>query len=467
MYGNPFSSFSPENNLMIKGRRDLLHEIAQIITLSRPDHKDIHGLPEMGKSTLLRYIAQPEFIEAYREHFLGDFRREPHRLFILYVSGWLGSVHPLVVFGREFYRHYDAYRARLRDEHQTDDLPDLDEPELADHDGDQALEVMEPHIRQLVAKGVRPVFLLDEFDREHAFQVLSPEQAGRLSTWMAYCSFIFATERLLEKVNPSAKKGSPLFKRLQQTFVREYIPEEAAIYVVDLLKGFGTGLPDKDIDYMAEQSGGFPTLLLLAGRALWDMRQRMKLPPEPDADPLSEKARAVLTSRLAAEFKRPFNAFYQAVDLNQRQALIEQARQEEAQGGESPGVPSGPRYNLLSSLEQYGLIQVDDDGVMRLFAPLFRAFLLQQEPTKPAKEAETGLTGLQANLYHAFVNKPDAVLTFDELGEKVWGRRPSDEEEKRRIHIAVSKLRKQLEESDGGGRIISQRSLGYRFVPAR
>jgi hypothetical protein len=476
MDGNPFATFPSTASLINLGRDNLLEEIAQIITLSRPDHKDFHGLPEMGKSSLLRYVAQPEFLDKFGYAFMGDFKNNPHRLFIIYLSGWIESIHPLVIFSREFYRNYKKYRERMSVEHDWE-LPELDEPSLADDDGDRALEIMEPHIRQLVEAGVRPVFLFDDFDRDHAFGKLSVPQAGRLSTWMSYCSFIFATERLLEEVNPSAKKGSPLFKRLPQTAVREFIPEEAVWFLEQILEGAGIDLPDEDIDFLVEQTGGFPHHLLLAGRALWDLRRRMGLLTERGDDkPLPTGARSVLANRLAVEFNRSFNSYFQALKPEQCEALIELAQEEQEQN-ETPrqsGMEMSRRDILLSALEQYGLVRIDDNGQMHVFSPLFRDFLLAQEALQPHSEAEveSELTEQQAVLYKTFRNRPDQVLTFGELGRQVWRWSVDydeniDEDDKRKIRIAVSKLRRQLDEAATGERIVSLRSKGYRFEPAR
>ena len=78
---------------------------------------------------------------------------------------------------------------------------------------------------------------------------------------------------------------------------------------------------------------------------------------------------------------------------------------------------------------------------------------------------------MQSSLYDVFRSRPGEVLTFEELGRRVWswtlslGDEPS-ERDKRKIHIAVSKLRRELEESDTGERIVNLRALGYRFEPA-
>lgn len=494
MYGNPFSSQLATKDLLLVGRQDILEETAQIISLPRPDHRDFHGLPEMGKSTLLRFVARDyaaldsavpdKFIELFGESLLGEYKNEPHRLFRLYLSGWLESVHPFAIIYREFYRQFEPYREKIGREHGWQ-LPTQAEAlglsngngggsavrPVADDDGDGALERLEPHIRALAEAGMRPVFLLDDFANENAFGVLSADQTGRLATWMPYCAFIFATERLLEKVNPNARKGSPLFMRLPQSFIREYEQDEARRFLAEALKDSKASLPKQDVDFLLNMAGGFPYLLLLGGRALWDMRRRLGLSTAPDAtDPLPPGAQAILYPRLGAEFGRSFATYWRVLDPDQQADLVDLAHLRLDETEKLAGDMS-PRENRLSLLEQYGLVDMLPELRVRLFSPLFADYVRTQRPVV-AGDPVPSLTDLQANLYNVFRNRPEELLTFAELGHKVWDwpferRREIDREDKRKIHIAVSKLRRQLEELDTGERIISLRSKGYRFVPGK
>jgi DNA-binding winged helix-turn-helix (wHTH) protein len=342
---------------------------------------------------------------------------------------------------------------------------------VADDDGDGALELLEPHIHALAEAGMRPVFLLDDFANEYAFGALSADQTGRLATWMPYCAFIFATERLLEKVNPNARKGSPLFMRLPQTFIREYEREEAHRFLAEALKDNKAGFPSEDVEFLLDMAGGFPYLLLLGGRALWDMRRRMGWSTEPGArNPLSPGRRAILYPRLGTDFSRSFATYLRVLDAGQQADLIDLANLRPGETVKLSGDMTS-RENRLSLLEQYGLVDVQPDLRVQLFSPLFGDYLRTQR-LAAADTRQPALTELQANLYDVFRNRPDEVLTFAELGQKVWDwplerRREVDPEDKRKIHIAISKLRRQLEESDTGERIVSLRSRGYRFEPSK
>lgn len=474
MYGNPFSSFLTGGVFLPTGREQILAEIAKVITLAQPDDRDLHGLPGMGKTMLLRYVGSPEFIERHRSAFLGVFAKQPYRLFIVYVAGWINSVHPYVLLFREFFRAYQDYFGRMLVEHPDIELPQPLSGDIDDLDGANAFSLLEPFLGRLTLAGIRPVILFDEFDSDLAYKRLDADQTARLSSWKGYCSLIFATERRLEDVNTEAK-GSPLYKRLTQIPFRELLPDEAREFVRQVLLLEERALPAEDIDCLVEKAGGVPYLLILAGRALWDLRRRVGLSAtdEGRATPLPDTVKSYLNQRLAGEFRRPFELYLEARPPAHRQLLIELAQRGEMQNDPEVMNPEGSQ---MMGLEEYGLVDIDAGGRMRLFSPLFREFLMAQPPPQPAAppaaESEPNLTELQTTLYNVFRNKPDEVLTFEELGQKVW-RWPADRQreptgdEVRKIRIAVSKLRRQLEESATGEHITNMRARGYRFEPAR
>ena len=473
MYSNPFSSFLSSGVFLPDGREEILAEIAHVITLPQPDDRELHGLPGTGKTSLLRYVYSPEFIHTYREDFLGIFALQPHRLFILYIAGWIESIHPYVLLYREYFNAYQSFYDRMTVDHPEIELPEPIGVDVADLDGGHAFALMEPHLRRLDKSGIRTVMLLDDFDSDLAYKRLDAEQTARLSSWNGYCSLILATERRLESVNRESK-GSPLYKRLPEIPFRDMLPEEADIFLRRVLALENRGLPDEDIKCLIEWAGGFPYLLLLAGRALWDLRRRTGLTTSPDT-PLPETVIPYLNQRLMSEFSRMFEQYMKNLDTEQRLILAELARQ----GSLPMDIEAmGRQDSRLAGLEQYGLVDLNVDGRVTLFSPLFRKFLLDQSSspaalaTKLDAEGEPSLTELQANLYNVLRSKPDEVVTFEELGEKVWSwpsdsrREPSDED-KRKIHIAVSKLRRELEKSSTGERIVNLRARGYRFEPAR
>ena len=475
MYGNPFSDFLMSEEFLPVGRENILDDIGQAITQPNPDDRDLHGLPQMGKTALLHYIGGPNFLKKYRTEFQKPYDEEPYRIFIAFIAGWFKSVHPFVQIYREYFRAYQAYYDTMAAQHPEINLPEPPTIPIRVEDGETAMAFVEVNLRGLDRAGIRAVMLFDEFDSDLAYARLTADETARLAAWKPYVFMILATERRLEDVNAAAK-GSPFYKRLPQIAIRDMRPDEARLFVTRVLAAREASLPDADIDRLVRLAGGFPYLLLLAGQALWELRRRIGLQDSPDS--LPDAFQPYLENRLADDFRRLFELYFQQRTNAQRQALLDLARRETINMDEAVAA-TGRQDVLLTSLETYGLVDFDAESrVYRLFSPLFRSFLLAYLDAPAAAtaatataETEPNLTGLQSSLYDVFRSRPGEVLTFEELGRRVWswtlslGDEPS-ESDKRKIHIAVSKLRRELEESDTGERIVNLRALGYRFEPA-
>lgn len=463
---NPFSLFLSRGDFVPIGREEVLDEIARVITQFPPDDRDLHSLPQMGKTTLLRYVAGPQFIARYRDKFIKPFDEHPERIFFVYVSGWNAGTHPYLVLYHEYYRHYRAYQA------QHPELADLPLAEPTARDAAHVLTLLEPHLWTLHQRGFRPVILFDDFAGELAFGVLDLDETTRLGLWKDYCVLIFATERLLEEVNPRAK-GSPLFKRLTQTQIRPMLPEEAEAFLRAVLDAHDAALPDAEIAEVVAVAGGFPYLLMLGGRVVWELRRELGLLERSD-EPLPDGARPDLMNRLAEAFGRTFDLYYRSLSGERREVLLDLARRGEISGVAMQEISRQTQH--LGWLTKYGLVAMRSNGDRALFSPLFRDFLLSVAGDASAggggTEREPDLTRLQADLYEAFRRHPKEELSYAELGRLVWswpaGRRVEeiDETEKRKIHLAVHKLRGELERAGRGERIVNLRKRGYRYDPA-
>ena len=458
---NPFSLLLSNGEFVLIGREELLGEIARVITQFPPDDRDLHGLPQMGKTALLRYIAGPQFIERYRKTFIKPFNDHPERLFFVFVSGWNAGTHPFLVLYHEYYRHYRAYQAG------HPELADLSLVESAARDAAHALAMLEPHLWAMHQRGFRPVILFDDFAGESAFGALDLEETTRLGLWKDYCALIFATERLLEEVNPKAK-GSPLFKRLTPAEVRPMLPEEAVEFMNAMLAAHGGALPGDEIAEVVALAGGFPYLLMLGGREVWELRRELGLLEKPDV-PLPDGARPDLMNRLAETFARSFDLYYRNLNDERREALLDLARRGKISGEAMQEIDR--RTQHLGWLTKYGLATMQPNGDRAIFSPLFRDFLLSAAGDTPLERAQD-LPRQQADLYDTFRNRPGEPLSYVELGQAVWEwpaeRRDEeiDEAEKRKIHLAVHKLRAELERAGRGDRIVNVRKRGYRYEPA-
>lgn len=471
---NPFSYVLSRGDFITAGREELLSELARVITQKPPDDRDLHGLMQLGKTKLLHYLVGPEFIKQFAKDFFEPFDKHPERLFFVIVSGWNESTHPFIVIYREYRRQFMLFRKEHpdlqdRDEQQSG-LPQLQLDEETELDADKAIGLVELHLWAMYDRGYQPVILFDDFATEWAFAKLDLEESTKVGRWKDHCSLIFVTERLLEEVNPRAK-GSPLFKRLTQSIIKPMLPAQAARFIcaaIDtchdtLPEGARITIPDQDIAMVAELAGGFPYFLLLGGRELWELRRELGLLDRPDV-PLPDAVHTDLRSRLAENYARIFDLYYRELSEKRREILLDLA--ETGSFSAKDMSKSTTIAHNLSWLTKYGLAPMRPNGDRVLFSSLFRDFLLS------VKGETLKLPRQQSDLYDAFRNRPREPLSYVELGQVVWdwpaGRRAEDldEVEKRKIHLAVHKLKVELQRAGSEDRIVNVRNRGYRYEPA-
>ena len=359
-------------------------------------------------------------------------------------------------------------------------------PEADDlKDADVALESVDKQVRALVNEQVRPIFLFDDF--HEAFRFLKPHQINRLSRWREYAPLLLSTEQRLEKVNNVAY-GSPLFKKLSPIILGPLERGDAQVYLQELMKDEANRFPEKDIDFIYELVGGFPYLTLVAGQALWEVRRRWGFLSKPDK-PLPEELRPLLAGQVAVAVEREFGHW---CHLLQDEKLCDFMRERAESGFDDvlAGEPFSMARNQLAALAAYGLVrepdkETPDTNQARTTAPhffseLFRAYLRRTEEEKvaearqarPEAASQPELTTLQSNLYKFLSSRPGTVCSFEDIGRNVWdigvgvdSPHSLTPEQKRAIHIAVSKLRRELQETTGE-QIVNLRAQGYRFEPA-
>jgi len=446
-FGMP-GTFEPDQ---FYGSPKLVRLILEQITFTPPHALELIGLVGMAKTTLLHYLAHPHgAVEKYWDCLQAPYVQEPERLFMALIPfrAVAPATHPFVYLYQQFYAAYLAYSVRPATADSTLAYPLPILPEPATPQAEAALDTMQHAIRQLVAHGIRPVLLLDDFDL--AFAQLNEEETTRLRPWREDVAFVLVAERPLDEVNPAAA-GSPFFQTLQVLALTGLSPAEARQLLEDPAIKVERPFPAADLDVVLPYAGRHPYLLILVGRALWELRARLQALDQPDT-PLSAVHYQMLRGRLQNDFRRTFQRYSElltAVQLHALRSLI---------------ATGEVNYAVLETLVARGLVQYNAAGGYEPFSPLFAEFL-QSRPADPPLRSDLSLTGTEDQLYDYLRRNADRVCLFDELAREVWrAADPNDAELRRRMQVTVSRLRKKLKTTTGED-ISSVRDQGYRLLP--
>lgn len=451
---NPFlrlpQSFDPDHYY---GSQAWVDEALLSISGTPTRSMELIGLPGMGKSFLLRYLAHRDgALKKNTNALQRPYNESPDLIFPVLVEFRLlpSNMPPFLYLFMRFRDEFEKYR-KLRGVSGRS----LPERVGVDEESQLPTAAVEDVLLKLKKVGVRTAFLFDDFHL--AFELLSQEQTTRLRPWREAAAFILTTERRLDKVNAEAA-GSPFYQMLQVVPFGGLTEEEAKRLLSEPAKDAGWPFSTDDVEFAAAQAYGHPLLLILAGRALWDSRNSLKI-AKGKRTAVSKDHPTMLLGRLKGWFRPTFQMYWEHLESEEQSALSATA-----------GVTEMSREHELSLgfLEQLGLLKFNpkEDRYVP-FSPLFAEYIKERAETIGKAEMGTGVSGIEVSLLDYLRQHMDRPTPFDELAREVWRERAEDvkDEElvRRRVQVAVSRLRKKLQKS-GSGDIVSVRDKGYRLV---
>jgi hypothetical protein len=437
---------------------DWVRQVLKQVGGHRPDSIELIGLPQMGKTTLLRFVASPEGALAeqrFRAILSPPFDREPHRIFFLLVEFKLlpPNKHPFVYLYERFHEEYPKYRQRTSEQFQRQDWVLKEFEAGGDVDPSTAILKLARYFQML--EGIRPVFLFDDFD--YAFRGIELEEANLLRHWTFWASFILTNTVPLRDANPTSGV-SPFYTLMDSIPLKGLTRSEAETLVGDMARSTERPLHPDDVNFVLEQAGGHPALIIRTVKALWSERRRTHL-LETD-EPLSREYRTHLTLLLRPEFYRFFNLYLTYLDPKEQEVLGKIINRQKLDDRDR---------HFAGTLVRRGLLVHDaKENVYNPFSSLFADYLAETLASsfEPAKLV---LRGIEASLYQYLSRQPNQVCTFEQLLDEVWnhaaGSPGEKEQQRRRMQVAVSRLRSKLKEARTGEDIINVRDVGYRYVP--
>lgn len=477
MNPNPFVALLEYTPDRLRGREAEIATIADAISWSSGP-LEIHGLPAMGKSSLLRYVADPAGLLARDRALLrAPLKDMPGRVFpVLVEYTYLPpNTHPFVYLCHVLHQAYPLYRERritgTPDPQSAAALADL--PTQPQTDGIQAVaECLYSALKQLALQRVRPVLLLDDFDI--ALAKMSPDQITLMRGWREFAAFVLTTERLIHQVNPLAA-GSPFWQKASIARLGMLPADAARELVAEPARTAGCQFPPEDLDLLLRQAGGHPYLLILAARALWDLRTQCGLLQAPDR-PLDQAQAMLWRGRINDDFRQPFLLYWESLAADERDVL-------QALVLEQPLTP--PQELLLSALHAKGLLSDMRPGQAALkadtaagrrpagppftvFSPLFHEFVSATFHTPAPARARPEFTAYEQSLYAYLRSRTGEVCSFEDLLREVWKLDANTTgadltSVKIRMRTTASRLRDKLRDAADED-IVSVRGQGYRLV---
>lgn len=439
------------------GSQEWADQTLEFASSNPPRSIELIGLPGMGKSTLMRYLAHPKGALAKNWNaLLPPFHNEPWLMFMVLVEFRLLPTHkhPWVYLYDRFFEAYESYKEYYQ-QHTKEHLRDL--PASTDAlTPEIATDVIADNLITLKKLEVRVVFLLDDFHL--ALAELDYKLTTRLRPWRDRASFVISIERRLVKVNPEAA-GSPFFQTLPIVPYGGLTEPEARHLLHHPAHDAGWQFASDDVDFTLTHAGTHPHLLITAGAVLWDLREKLRVPKGKEIA-ISKEHQNLLLGHFKDRFLSTFQMYTTHLEPSEIRALRAVVNREDLT----------EHYPALAYLERLGLVQIvpDDEVGYRLFSPLFGEFIKVAESVQPSlPQQEIAISGIEGSLFQYLQLNPDKVHSFDELSDKVWGKSAADAKQRekleRRVQVAVSRLRKKLQES-GTGDVINVRGKGYKLV---
>ncbi len=450
------------------GRERVIFEIVQGLLAPQPQSYSLVGPKLIGKSHLLTYLAAED------GPLLGDAlsaQRPPRfqgsgQVVVVWVDcDWQDAQRDLTGW---IYRNLaDAVREQAR--------VDLDWARIESQP--TALRRIYQAARALSEQEIRPVLLLDNFDRVFENQSIDVETIDELRPLTLELALLVSTEQPLHDLDRELA-ASPLFNVMTQVFLGLLETAAARNWVLS----YGEDFPgvSQFVDELLDLTGMHPFLLRKLGDSLLEVRQMLPGVAAPGASPPASLAAAA--GRAWAAFVRDQLAASAAAAAQSTTETIQRLLRRLTQGVlplADLTMEQAAALNWLINQAMVTCCLTPGPSGYQIFTPLFAEYLAgrlgqengnapvaQPQPPAPVLTAAEldQFTKIEASLLRYFQSHPNETVTVDQLLAGVWKRPDATN---RRVQEAIRRLRLQLEETTPSmGTIENDRGRGYRFVPA-
>lgn len=452
---NPYTpmllTYNPER---FYGRSQEIISILQVITANDPTGHAIYGSRTVGRTTLLKYLRDPDGAVFHYEEYL-NVNFQPgggYQLAFVYIN-----LHNFTAEESIFYRMLRQLSLVVDDEAlgEVIHIPRFDEDSPIQH----LVDCIRDTCLQFTDQRLRIVFLLDDFDT--ALPHLGNDDDRLMRSLSEVAPIILATNMPIVEMRPDLKDDSPFLGILRPEPIR--LLEQRAAYqlVQQPAQDVGAPFSDNETKFLLKVAGRYPFFLIAACELYFDMKQTFPdIAQRLDSDEQRHLFKQQFIFRLnrSTHVERLLKITWNSLNERERNTLRHMAEQ----GGtidmmSEHGIMA--EHLLNKALTYSNMI----DGSYHIFSDLFAEYVLQQQD-KPQEQVKvmdetilSTLTPIDRSLLEYMIEHNGEVLTFEQLITDVW---QDETTSKRALEAAVYRLRNNIK----AGEIKNVRGRGYKFV---
>ncbi|GAB4524918.1 MAG: hypothetical protein OHK0046_40110 [Anaerolineae bacterium] len=455
---NPFTpmllTYDPAN---FYGRENEIITILQVITAIDTAGHALHGARSIGKTTLLKYLKDPDgALVQYEGYIRPDYLPGGRsRLFFVYLS-----LHAFEDGDSLFFIMLRQIKFDLHDDDELQvPIEDFDETFAPE----RLTKILRKTIQNLKSQHVRVVFLLDDFDEP--IKYLNEDDDHLLRHLSDDAVIIIATEHPISEINPKFTHSSPFLGILRPEIIGLLSEDAAQQLIIEPAQQNGVQFTPHEVGFLLETAGRQPFILIAACELYFNMRKQYpdiaRLVGDPqECENIQRQFIVRLTGR--PHIKDALDRMWMFLKPEEQDLLVEIAYHPKI-----TFIPFDPRSHMASQLENRALVYSDIlNNAYQIFSILFMDYIQQLSPRVSngiggdnLLDVIDDLSPIDQAVARYLYERPNQVCTFEELLDTIW----KDRGAKRALEAAVHRLRQKVKDNPHE-EIKNIRGTGYMFA---
>lgn len=460
---NPYTSMLLTYNPgRFYGRENEIISILQVITAPEPNGHAIYGIRTIGKTTLIKFLKDPNGALREYENFINVEYRLGGKRRLLFVHS---NFHNFSRDDSIFFIMLSQLDDELSEEDTVTHIHINAERYETDTPRQELVDALRRALTELDRLFIRVVFLLDDFDSPLEF--IDATDDGLLRTISDLASLIIVTEDAIVELRPDIIESSPLLGILRPEAIGLISEQSARVLIHEPARDAGIQFSNEEENFLLSIAGRQPFLLTAACELYFGMRRDY-----PDiAQRLADKSdyANLQTQILARLASMPHVDSVLQITWNR----LDEEEQAVLSGLVVINTDSlsSERATLIARVANKGLAYWDiARNTYSIFSLLFSDFIrrtqlstgnvsvIRQPIQKSGSLLTDHLSPIDRALLQYFLDHTGEICTFDDILDAVW---EDSDKSKRALEAAVHRLRKHLRTDQ---QIKNVRGKGYKFM---